>query len=52
MSPSATAYGGRHDGSAAVVETLKGQPLLGHITLTKTERSPITVLVTELLDEA
>ncbi len=43
---------GRHDGIAAVVETLKGHPLFGHITLTRSERSPIAALVTELLEEA
>ncbi|GAA1345542.1 PhoH family protein [Arthrobacter roseus] len=43
---------GRHDGVAAVVETLKGHPLFGHITLTRSERSPIAALVTELLEEA
>lgn len=42
---------GRHDGVAAVVETLKGHPLFGHITLTRSERSPIAALVTELLEE-
>ncbi|MDT0196541.1 PhoH family protein [Arthrobacter sp. AB6] len=41
---------GRHDGIAAVVETLKGHPLFGHITLTRSERSPIAALVTELLE--
>ncbi|WP_189350716.1 PhoH family protein [Zhihengliuella salsuginis] len=41
---------GRHDGVAAVVETLKGHPLFGHITLTRSERSPIAALVTELLE--
>ena len=43
---------GRHDGIAAVVETLKGHPLFGHITLTRSERSPIAALVTELLEGA
>ncbi|GAB3521390.1 PhoH family protein [Arthrobacter monumenti] len=43
---------GRHDGVAAVVETLKGHPLFGHITLTRSERSPIAALVTELLEGA
>jgi PhoH-like ATPase len=43
---------GRHDGIAAVVETLKGQPLFGHVKLMKAERSPIAALVTELLDKA
>ncbi|WP_229659932.1 PhoH family protein [Tersicoccus solisilvae] len=41
---------GRHDGIAAVVESLKGHPLFGHITLTRSERSPIAALVTELLE--
>lgn len=41
---------GRHDGIASVVETLKGQPLFGHITLTRSERSNIAALVTHLLD--
>lgn len=41
---------GRHDGIASVVETLKGQPLFGHVTLTRSERSDIAALVTELLD--
>ncbi|WP_422935955.1 PhoH family protein [Sinomonas sp. P47F7] len=43
---------GRHDGIAAVVETLKGHPLFGHVTLTRSERSPIAALVTELLERA
>ncbi|WP_422391994.1 PhoH family protein [Arthrobacter sp. N1] len=43
---------GRHDGIAAVVETLKGHPLFGHVTLTRSERSPIAALVTELLEGA
>ena len=41
---------GRHDGIAAVVETLKGHPLFGHVTLTRSERSAIAALVTELLE--
>lgn len=41
---------GRHDGVASVVETLKGQSLFGHITLTRSERSEIAALVTDLLD--
>ncbi|MBG0738273.1 PhoH family protein [Paeniglutamicibacter antarcticus] len=41
---------GRYDGIAAVVEILKGHPLFGHITLTRSERSPIAALVTELLE--
>jgi PhoH-like ATPase len=41
---------GRHDGVAAVVETLKGHPLFAHVTLTRSERSPIAALVTEMLE--
>ena len=41
---------GRHDGIAAVIEALKGQELFGHITLTRSERSAIAALVTDLLD--
>jgi PhoH-like ATPase len=42
---------GRHDGVAAVIETLKGHPLFAHVTLTRSERSPIAALVTELLEQ-
>ena len=42
---------GRHDGIAAVVEKLKGHPLFAHITLTRSERSPIAALVTEMLED-
>ncbi|MGO1975324.1 MAG: PhoH family protein [Propionibacteriaceae bacterium] len=41
---------GRHDGVVAVVEKLKGHPLFAHITLTRSERSPIAALVTEMLE--
>ncbi len=41
---------GRHDGVAAVIETLKGHPLFAHVTLTRSERSPIAALVTDLLE--
>jgi len=41
---------GRHDGVASVVETLKGQSIFSHITLTRSERSEIAALVTDLLD--
>ncbi|KRO36281.1 MAG: ATP-binding protein [Actinobacteria bacterium BACL15 MAG-120619-bin91] len=41
---------GRHDGVVAVVETLKGHPLFAHVTLTRSERSPIAALVTEMLE--
>jgi PhoH-like ATPase len=42
---------GRHDGIAAVVETLKGHPLFAHVTLTRSERSPIAAMVTDLLED-
>ena len=42
---------GRHDGIVAVVEKLKGHPLFAHVTLTRSERSPIAALVTEMLEE-
>ncbi|GAA1720454.1 PhoH-like ATPase [Propioniferax innocua] len=41
---------GRHDGIVAVVEKLKGHPLFAHVTLTRSERSPIAALVTDLLE--
>ncbi|MDP3966942.1 MAG: PhoH family protein [Nocardioides sp.] len=41
---------GRHDGIVAVVERLKGHPLFAHVTLTRSERSPIAALVTEMLE--
>ena len=41
---------GRHDGVASVIETLKGHPLFGHITLMRSERSAIAALVTEMLE--
>ncbi|MFF4773925.1 PhoH family protein [Microtetraspora fusca] len=42
---------GRHDGVVAVVEKLKGHPLFAHITLTRSERSQIAALVTEMLED-
>ncbi|MEI6407165.1 MAG: PhoH family protein [Actinomycetes bacterium] len=42
---------GRHDGVVAVVESLKGHPLFAHVTLTRSERSQIAALVTEMLEE-
>jgi PhoH-like ATPase len=42
---------GRHDGVTAVIETLKGHPLFAHVTLTRSERSPIAALVTEMLED-
>jgi PhoH-like ATPase len=41
---------GRHDGIASVIETLKGHPLFGHVSLTRAERSPVAALVTQVLD--
>ncbi|HEU4757449.1 MAG TPA: PhoH family protein [Agromyces sp.] len=41
---------GRHDGVASVIETLKGHPLFAHVTLTRSERSAIAALVSEMLD--
>ena len=42
---------GRHDGIAAVIEALQGHPLFAHVTLTRSERSPIAALVTEMLED-
>jgi len=41
---------GRHDGVASVIESLKGHALFGHITLTRSERSAIAALVTQMLE--
>jgi PhoH-like ATPase len=41
---------GRHDGVVSVIEALRGNPLFGHITLTRAERSPVAAMVTRLLD--
>lgn len=41
---------GRHDGIATVVDKLRGQALFAHVTLTRSERSPIAEMVTRLLD--
>jgi PhoH-like ATPase len=42
---------GRHDGVVAVIEKLKGHPLFAHVTLHRSERSPIAALVTDLLED-
>nr|WP_228552891.1 MULTISPECIES: PhoH family protein [Mumia] len=42
---------GRYDGVVAVVEKLKGHPLFAHVTLTRSERSPVAALVTEMLED-
>ena len=41
---------GRHDGVVTVIEALRGHPIFGHVTLTRSERSEIAAVVTELLD--
>ena len=41
---------GRHDGIQAVIEKLKGNPLFAHMTLTRSERSQIAELMTNLLE--
>jgi len=41
---------GRYDGITAVIETLKGHPLFAHVTLTRSERSVIAEVVTDLLE--
>ncbi len=41
---------GRHDGIITVIEALRGHPIFGHVTLTRSERSEIAAVVTELLD--
>ena len=38
------------DGIVAVAEKLKGHPLFAHVTLTRSERSAIAALVTEMLE--
>ncbi len=43
---------GQHDGVVAVIEKLKGHPLFSHVTLVRSERSPIAALVTEMLEES
>jgi PhoH-like ATPase len=42
---------GRHDGIVSVIETLKGHPLFGHVSLVRAERSPVAALVTQVLDD-
>jgi PhoH-like ATPase len=42
---------GRHDGVTAVIEALKGHALFAHVTLTRSERSPIAEVVTDLLED-
>ena len=42
---------GRHDGVQAVVDRLKGESLFAHVTLTKSEWSPVASMVARMLDE-
>ncbi|MCG7426280.1 PhoH family protein [Helcobacillus sp. ACRRO] len=42
---------GRFDGIASVVEALKGEELFAHVTLRRSERSPVAELVTRVLDQ-
>ncbi len=42
---------GRHDGIVSVVDGLKGHPLFGHVSLTRSERSPVAALASRLLEE-
>ncbi|MGA8114961.1 MAG: PhoH family protein [Actinocatenispora sp.] len=42
---------GRFDGITAVIELLKGHPLFAHVTLTRSERSRIAEMVTDLLED-
>jgi PhoH-like ATPase len=41
---------GRHDGVVSVIEAMRGHALFAHITLSRSERSPVAALVTRLLD--
>jgi PhoH-like ATPase len=42
---------GRHDGVVSVIDALKGHPLFAHVTLVRSERSPIAEMVTDLLED-
>ena len=42
---------GRSDGVASVVSTLRGEALFGHVSLTRSERSPVAALVSDLLGD-
>ena len=41
---------GRYDGVQAVIEKLKGHDLFAHVTLSRSERSAIAELVTDVLE--
>ena len=40
---------GRHDGVVSVIEALRGHPIFGHVTFSRSERSAVAALVTSLL---
>lgn len=40
---------GQYDGVASVVAKLRGEALFGHVTLSRSERSPVAALVSEVL---
>lgn len=41
---------GRRDGVAAVVGLLRGNPIFGHVSLSRSERSAVAAVVSEVLD--
>lgn len=41
---------GKHDGINSVIASLAGQPLFGHVTLHRSERSPVAELVSRLIE--
>jgi PhoH-like ATPase len=42
---------GRHEGVVSVIDSLSGHPLFAHITLSRSERSAVAALVSQLLDD-
>ena len=41
---------GRYDGVMSVISALTGNPLFGHVTLSRSERSPISALAASILE--
>jgi PhoH-like ATPase len=41
---------GRYDGIVSVISALRGNPLFAHITLSRSERSPLAALAASILD--
>ena len=41
---------GRYDGVMSVISALTGDPLFAHVTLSRSERSPIAALAASILD--